>query len=110
MPGRRWGAPLSEGIGRLSGGLVAAWLLSSRGSVMLPRLSTCGKQSARIPEAAAPRAADWHNSSVSKFIIRVCGSAGLPVRESSTRIYPEACILVEKLGSPVSTFGGLRSS
>lgn len=81
-------------IDRWDGGLVAGWLVSSP-CLVLPCLSACGRQSAIVPGAAAALAAAWHNSSVSNFFIIACGLAGLPISESSTRMYPEAGIFGE---------------
>ena len=96
-----------EGTDRFGGGLVAVSLVSSPGSVVPSCVSICGRQSASVPGAAAARAAAWHNSSVWKVFITACGLAGLPVSESTTRMYPEARILGE--APPVTSLAWPRS-
>jgi hypothetical protein len=85
------GGPGLVGIARRlggSGGVLVAF--SPRAMVLRGRLSTCGRQPARVPRAAADRAAAWHPSSVANFFIMACGSAGLPVSASNIRTYPTA--------------------
>jgi len=79
--------------------LLALWCLHASRSA--------ADNSRGVPGAAAARAAAWHNSSVWKVFITACGLAGLPVSESTTRMYPEARILGE--APPVTSLAWPRS-